>query len=83
MIGSPGISAYVAEIAPAERRGEYMGLFMMTWSVAFIVAPWGGTQLLTHLGPRMIWPLLAGLGVLSALVFARLPERRAVPAPEA
>ncbi|MBS2026842.1 MAG: MFS transporter [Deltaproteobacteria bacterium] len=74
MIGSPGISAYVSEIAPPSRRGAYMGVFMMTWSVAFIVAPWAGTQLFAHLGARLIWPMLAGLGVLSALVFARLPS---------
>jgi MFS family permease len=74
MIASPGISAYVADIAPAARRGEYMGLYMMTWSIAFIVAPWAGTQLLTHLGPVLLWPVLGLLGGLSALGFARLSQ---------
>lgn len=83
MITSPGISSYVADIAPASRRGEYMGLFTMTWSVAFIVAPWAGTQLLAHVGPRLVWPILGGLGVLSALGYARLPGRTEHPAADA
>jgi MFS family permease len=83
MITSPGISAYVADIAPPARRGEYMGLFTMTWSVSFIVAPWAGTQLLAHVGPRLVWPVLAGLGVLSALGYTRLPGRAHEPAPDA
>jgi len=73
MIGSPGMAAYVSEVSPPSQRGAYMGLYMMSWSVAFIIAPWAGTQLFAHLGARMIWPVLAGLGVLSALAFARLP----------
>lgn len=81
MIASPGISAYVAEIAPAARRGEYMGLYMMTWSIAFIVAPWAGTQLLAHAGPVLLWPILGGLGLLSALGFSRLPQRPSVAEP--
>lgn len=75
MITSPGISAYIADIAPPARRGEYMGLFMMTWSVAFIVAPWAGTHLLAELGPHLVWPVLGGLGVLSAIGYARMPGR--------
>ena len=39
MILMPGSSAYAAEIAPPERRGEYMGLYTMSLHVAFAVGP--------------------------------------------
>ncbi|MFI5302003.1 MAG: MDR family MFS transporter [Polyangiales bacterium] len=77
MIGAPGLPTYVAEIAPPDRRGEYMGLLVMTYSLAFIVAPWAGTQLFTHLGARLLWPVLAALGALAALLFSRIPSHAA------
>src|SRR6202789_2403771 len=40
MILMPGSSAYAAELAPPERRGEYMGLYTMSFNIAFAVGPW-------------------------------------------
>jgi MFS family permease len=39
MILMPGSSAYAAEIAPPERRGEYMGLYTRSFNIAFAVGP--------------------------------------------
>ena len=45
MILFPGCSAYVAEIAPRSKQGQYMGFYTMAFSVAFTVGPWLGLAL--------------------------------------
>jgi MFS family permease len=71
MILFPASSAYIADIAPDERRGSYMGLFQMTFSVAFAAGPWLGTQLLDAAGPRVLWGATFLLGCLSAVLLFR------------
>lgn len=41
MLSMPFASTYASSIAPASRRGEYMGLLSMSWAGAFILAPMG------------------------------------------
>src|SRR5262245_9917841 len=55
MILLPTATAYVAEIAPAARRGQYMGFYSMTFSLAFIMGPWMGTAVLGSHGPMVLW----------------------------
>jgi len=43
MIFFPITAAYTSEIAPSNRRGEYMGYYQMTFSFAFSAGPWLGT----------------------------------------
>jgi MFS family permease len=62
----------VADFAPAARRGEYMGLFQMSFSVAFVVGPWAGTAALAGFGPVAMWTGAALVAVASALLFTRL-----------
>jgi MFS family permease len=76
MLYSPGITTYIAEIAPNERRGEYLGLYSMTYAVAFIAAPWSGLPLLEHLGPKALAAGMAAIGALSASLFAQLDRER-------
>ncbi|MEO5580659.1 MAG: MFS transporter [Gemmatimonadaceae bacterium] len=68
----PQASAYVAEIAPPSRRGEYMGAYSLAFSLAFAVAPWAGTVGLTYLGPRTLWLLVFAIGAASALLMLRV-----------
>lgn len=72
----PGASAYVAEIAPAERRGEYMGLYMMAFGAAFSFGPWLGTEILERLGGRVLWGIMFVLGAVSAAALAMLRPQR-------
>lgn len=74
MILLPGMSAYVSDIAPAARRGEYMGLYMMSFSVAFMVGPWAGLFALQHWGPAVLWGCVFVAGALSALLLARVAD---------
>lgn len=79
MILFPASSAYVAEIAPANRRGEYMGYFQMTFSLSFAVGPALGAKVLEQAGATTLWIGTAVFCLLSAAMMmriapARLPE---------
>jgi MFS family permease len=66
MILFPGGSAYVADIAPADRMGEYMGFYVMTFSTAFIIGPWLGILVLQHFGALTLWVGSLACGIISA-----------------
>lgn len=70
----PAASAYVSEISPARQKGEYMGLFIMAFSFAFIIGTSGGITALSLLGGQAFWVGTFLLASLSALMFLRLPR---------
>lgn len=72
MILLPGMSAYMADIAPPARRGEYMGLYTMAFSVAFAVGPWLGNYVYELFGPLTLWIGTLIFGCLSALMMLRV-----------
>jgi MFS family permease len=72
MILMPGSSAYAADIAPAGRRGEYMGLYTMSFSFGFSVGPWLGAMLLERRGPQMLWGAAFISGCISTLLMSRI-----------
>ncbi|MFZ3330437.1 MAG: MFS transporter [Candidatus Acidiferrales bacterium] len=76
MIMMPGSSAYAAEIAPPERRGEYMGLYTMSFNVGFSIGPLLGASLLGSWGPSAAWGAAFVSGCISALMMSRIgPDR--------
>jgi MFS family permease len=76
MILMPGSSAYAAEIAPPERRGEYMGLYTMSFNIAFAVGPWLGASLLGKWGATTVWSAAFVSGCISTLMMSRTEPRR-------
>jgi MFS family permease len=72
MILFPGASAYMVEIAPSEKRGAYNGLYLMTFSIAFAVAPWLGTKVLESLGGTTLWAASFVGGCISAAMMLLL-----------
>ncbi len=68
MILLPSSAAFVADLAPAGRRGEYMGLYQGTFSLALISGPWVGTRILESWGGQVLWLLAGAVGVLSAVL---------------
>jgi MFS family permease len=72
MILMPGSAAYAAEIAPAGRRGEYMGLYTMSFSFAFSLGPWLGATLLERHGPQALWRAALVSGCVSTLLMSRI-----------
>jgi MFS family permease len=71
----PAIAAHLAEIAPENRRGAYMGAYSMSLSLALTVGPWMGTQLLAIFGPATVWSVMFALGALAAVLMAYAAPR--------
>jgi MFS family permease len=78
MILFPGSGAYVADLAPPERRGEYMGMYSMTFGMCFSIGPWLGTVILERWGGKVLWGSMFLLGLVSAALMAQLPEPSSV-----
>jgi MFS family permease len=68
MILFPGSSAYVSHLAPPQRQGEYMGFYSMTFALAFMFAPWVGTQILQQKGGPFLWGVTFILGMISTIM---------------
>lgn len=82
MFTFPAAAAYVADISPPERRGEYSGLFAMSSSLSFALGPWAGTLALDRFGGKVLWSAAFLFGLAAAAMLSRLrePTAHAVPA---
>ena len=69
-----GTAAFVADIVPAEKRGEAMGLLGMTGSLGMAIGPWLGTQVAEHFSLNVMFYCSAGMALLSVLVQGSLTE---------
>jgi MFS family permease len=78
MIAMPASGAYVADIAPPGRAGQYAGAYAATFSLAILVGPWAGTAALEQLGGTMLWSAVFAVGLAGAAVFS-FTKTRAVP----
>src|SRR5262245_4901599 len=79
MIFLPGSAAYAAEAAPSGRRGEYIGLYAMSFSTAFALSPWLGAWVMEALGARALWIATLLAGSLSAFLLLKLREHPRPP----
>ena len=68
MIYFPTTAAYASEIAPTDRRGEYMGYYQMTFSFAFSAGPWLGTVVYQHYSSEILWGGAFIFGLMTALL---------------
>jgi predicted MFS family arabinose efflux permease len=68
MILFPSSLAQVADIAPAAQRGVYMGYYVMTFSLAFMVGPWLGLAVMEKFGANTLWFGTLVCGALSAIL---------------
>jgi predicted MFS family arabinose efflux permease len=76
MILVPSMSSWVADTAPPDSRGAYMGLYTMAFSLALVLGAPLGTALLQHGGGRTLWLTMLALGLASAVLFLRVKEPR-------
>jgi MFS family permease len=70
----PSLAAYVTDIAPKSRRGEYMGLTQMAISLGFAIGPLVGTAVLERFGGRALWLAALALGLAATAMMLRLPD---------
>jgi len=67
MIAMPVSGAYVADLAPEQKRGLYMGAYGMMWALAFVFGPAIGMQLYTD-SPVALWGGCGVMGVIAAMI---------------
>ena len=79
MIAMPASGAYVADIAPPGRAGQYAGAYASTFSLAILVGPWAGTIALEAFGGTALWAGMLVVGLVGAGVLSLLrdPEHAA------
>ncbi len=70
MITFPVGTAYMADLAPRGRMGEYMGAYSGTFSLSVIIGPWAGTAALDRFGSLATWTGVLVCGLVAAGVTA-------------
>ena len=71
----PTSATYAANLAPEDKRGRYLGLYGLHWSVASGIGPVLGGLLNDQLGPRFIWLGGAWFPVIGGLIFLFLKKK--------
>src|SRR5882724_136648 len=81
MISMPVAGAYVADLAPAEKRGLYMGTYGLVWSLAFVCGPSLG-MLLFSVSPMLLWMTCGVFGLLaSSIILSNRKEESETSSP--
>lgn len=78
LITAPTATAYVANLAPANQRGRYLGFFGLNWFIALSVGPMSAGYLSDRFTIQTPWLVGALVGVVSVLAFLSL---RKIPKP--
>jgi MFS family permease len=68
MLWVPTSQAVVAQLAPADIRGAYMGAFGSAPAIGFALAPLIGLQVRNSFGDEATWALFAAIGVVAAVL---------------
>ncbi len=69
MLVFPIGTSFVASIAPAGKKGAYMGTYTTSFNVSLVLAPLIGTFLLDNYGTHVFSIVLFFVGIVSALIF--------------
>jgi MFS family permease len=68
MLWVPTSQAVVAELAPPDIRGAYMGAFGSAPAIGFAIAPLIGLQMRNSFGDEATWAMFAVIGVVAAVL---------------
>jgi len=87
IIQSPRYYEYISRLAPADKQGSYLGFAFLPIGIGSLVGGWTAGKLLHHFGevvhrPEMIWWVVAGIGVLTAILLF-IYDRTVIPARQA
>jgi len=73
MVAMPVAGAYVADLAPPDKRGLYMGTYGMIWALAFVFGPSLGLLIFSR-NPVALWSLCGLLGLVAAGIISSRPS---------
>lgn len=79
IVHAPASMSVVAELAPANARGRYQGMFTLAWSAAAFAGPLVGGLTLQYLGRNTVWLGCAVLGTVAGAGYYLLLRTRTAP----
>lgn len=82
LITAPTATAYVANLAPLNQRGRYLGFFGLNWFIALSIGPMGAGILSDKFTIQTPWLVGAVVGVIAVLAFKSLSRLSGAPEPE-
>jgi MFS family permease len=75
MILWPSSATYISEIAPPQKRGEYMGYLQFVFSLALTLGPWLGIKVYDSFGSGTLWTATFFISALSAMMMLKLRRK--------
>jgi predicted MFS family arabinose efflux permease len=69
ILAMPFMVTYTVERSGKDNKGSYLGLYSLSYSTAFVVAPFLGTRIIMHYGFNNLWWFSGALAVIGALGF--------------
>ncbi len=72
MIVIPVGQTLTANFAPVDKRGRYMALFGLSWTIASAIGPWGAGIIMDNYNPDWIWYLAGITAALAAVGYFAL-----------
>ena len=68
MILLPASATYAADLAPADRRGEYMAAYYVAFGLGLALGPWAGTLFMERWGAPALWTAVFACGACAAAI---------------
>lgn len=72
MVCMPVSAAYMANLAPEQMRGRYMGVYGFSWAMAIVCGPLIGMTLFSY-KPAWLWIVCGLLGLCAAAIISLKP----------
>lgn len=69
ILSMPFMATITVQRSDDRNRGKYMGLYTMSYSLAFVMAPYSGSYIADNFGFDVLWWIMGGLCVAVAAVF--------------
>jgi len=66
MLSLPFMNSFWISRTTVSNRGQYAGLYTIAWSIAQVLGPSGGAQIVEHFGFRILWWLIGGLCIATS-----------------
>lgn len=75
MLSFPLTSSFIANRAEGAKRGQYMGLMTLTFSLSFVIGPVVGSYIFQNFGPDTLWLIIIAIGFVTFAGFLGIEKR--------
>jgi len=77
MLAMPFMNSFWISRTNENNRGQYAGLYTAAWSIANVLGPYAGTQVVQHYSFRSLWWIIGTIGAITAIGFTQLKYKKA------